>query len=78
MSYAKDGKLQSCLFCDFVAKLQPKELMHEDDKCVAFLPLDIGAVQHFMIVPKEHLKTVSSSAADCCAVIAGRPPARAH
>ena len=59
MSYAKDGTLASCLFCNFANKSEKKELLHEDDLCVAFLPLDVSAVQHFMIVPKEHIATVS-------------------
>ena len=60
VSYAKDGTLASCLFCNFANKSERKDLLHEDDLCVAFLPLDVSAVQHFMMVPKEHVATVSA------------------
>jgi Scavenger mRNA decapping enzyme C-term binding len=60
VSYNRDGSVDKCLFCDFAAQRQAKTLMHEDDSCVAFLPLDISAVQHFLVVPKAHIATVSA------------------
>jgi hypothetical protein len=60
VSYNRDGSVDKCLFCDFAAKRQPKATLHEDGCCVAFLPLDISAVQHFLVVPKAHVATVSA------------------
>jgi hypothetical protein len=60
VSYNRDGSVDKCLFCDFAAKRQPKTSLREDDSCVAFLPLDISAVQHFLVVPKAHIATVSA------------------
>mmetsp|Transcript_10618 Transcript_10618/g.15910 ORF Transcript_10618/g.15910 Transcript_10618/m.15910 type:complete len:155 (-) Transcript_10618:107-571(-) len=56
--YNIDGSIKHCLFCDFCSKTQFKNLLHDDDLCVAFQPLKTAGVQHILVVPKHHIKTV--------------------
>ncbi|KAG5175102.1 HIT-like domain-containing protein [Tribonema minus] len=59
VTYDADNKIISCLFCNFARRTDAKPLLFEDDHCVAFLPLDIAAEQHILVVPKTHIKTVN-------------------
>lgn len=54
------GERVDCLFCNFASGQAEKHLVHEDELCVAFLPLKICAKQHLLIVPKKHIQTVDT------------------
>jgi histidine triad (HIT) family protein len=48
-----------CVFCEIVAGSVPAEVVYEDDVCLAFLdhrPLFFG---HTVLVPREHIETLT-------------------
>jgi len=58
------GVMKSCIFCDYIAQRKDKKLVYEDDHVVAFKPLKEAAKQHFLIVPKQHIATISDLIAE--------------
>ena len=48
-----------CLFCKFVDKSIPVELIHEDEHVVAFNDIAPQAPKHFLVVPKQHVSTLN-------------------
>ena len=47
-----------CLFCKIANKEIPSNLIYEDDKVVAFNDINPQAPVHFLLVPKEHIKSL--------------------
>jgi histidine triad (HIT) family protein len=47
--------MTSCVFCDIVARRAPAELVCEDARVIAFLPLSMQARAHVLIAPRDHL-----------------------
>lgn len=47
-----------CLFCKFIKKELPSEVVYEDDKILAFKDIHPQAPSHFLIVPKKHIPSV--------------------
>jgi len=47
-----------CLFCKIANKDIPSDLIYEDDKVVAFNDINPQAPVHFLVVPKEHIKSL--------------------
>ena len=52
--------MSDCLFCKIAAGEIPANKLYEDDKCLAFYDIDPQAPVHFLVIPKEHLASVSS------------------
>lgn len=50
--------LTDCLFCKIVEKKIPSDIIYEDDKVVAFNDINPQAPVHFLVIPKEHIKSV--------------------
>ncbi len=46
-----------CLFCKIINGEIPSEKLYEDDFCYAFKDIDPQAPTHFLVVPKEHIKS---------------------
>lgn len=46
-----------CLFCKIINGEIPSEKLYEDDLCYAFKDIDPKAPTHFLVVPKEHIKS---------------------
>jgi histidine triad (HIT) family protein len=54
-----------CLFCKIVAGEVPAEIVHEDERTVAFRDVAPQAPTHVLVVPREHqTDAVASGAAD--------------
>ena len=53
----------SCIFCDIAAKKIRSNLVHEDDRCVAFHDVAPRAPTHVLVVPKEHVSDLDAAAA---------------
>lgn len=53
-----------CLFCKIANKEIPSELIYEDDKLVAFNDINPQAPVHFLVVPKEHIKSLDEVSTD--------------
>lgn len=47
-----------CLFCKIANKEIPSDLIYEDDKVVAFNDINPQAPVHFLLVPKQHIKSL--------------------
>jgi histidine triad (HIT) family protein len=48
-----------CVFCAIVAGERPADLVHEDDEFVAFLDVRPVFKGHTLLVPREHVDTLS-------------------
>ncbi|MGH9821262.1 MAG: HIT domain-containing protein, partial [Pyrinomonadaceae bacterium] len=51
-----------CLFCKIIAGDIPSVKIYEDDVCVAFNDIDPQAPFHLLIVPREHVDSLDTSA----------------
>lgn len=61
--------MSDCLFCKIVAGEIPSNKVYEDDLCYAFYDIDPQAPVHFLVIPKEHIQSVSAVNAENCAVV---------
>ncbi len=52
MTYLKD-----CLFCKIIEGEIPSETIYEDDKVIAFNDINPQAPVHFLVIPKDHIKS---------------------
>ncbi len=52
--------MSDCLFCKIVAGEIPSNKVYEDDLCYAFYDIDPQAPVHFLVIPKEHIQSVSA------------------
>jgi histidine triad (HIT) family protein len=50
-----------CLFCKIVRREIPATLVHEDDDCVAFRDIDPKAPVHVLVIPREHVASLSDA-----------------
>jgi histidine triad (HIT) family protein len=53
----------SCLFCRIVAGEIPASKVFEDERIVAFNDINPQAPMHVLVVPREHIATVSDLSA---------------
>lgn len=51
----------SCLFCRIIAGDVPGDLIHQDERCVAFRDINPQAPMHVLIVPREHLESLDEA-----------------
>lgn len=49
-----------CLFCKIVEKKLPAEIVFEDEKILVFKDIYPKAPKHYLIIPKNHLKSIAS------------------
>ena len=50
-----------CLFCKFVTGTIPVERLYEDEVCIAFPDINPQAPSHTLVVPKQHLGSMSEA-----------------
>ena len=53
----------SCIFCQIANREIPSQIVHEDDRCVAFQDINPKAPVHVLIVPKRHIESLSAVSA---------------
>jgi len=53
-----------CLFCSIIKKESPADMMHEDEKLVAFRDINPKAPVHILIVPKKHIPSINEISED--------------
>lgn len=53
-----------CLFCRIVAGEIPSEIVHDDERFLAFRDINPQAPIHVLIIPKEHIATINDLSAD--------------
>lgn len=51
--------MSDCLFCKIIAGDIPSKKVYEDELCYAFYDIDPQAPVHFLVIPKEHIRSVS-------------------
>lgn len=61
--------MSDCLFCKIIAGDIPSKKVYEDDLCYAFYDIDPQAPTHFLVIPKEHISSVSQVNEDNDAVV---------
>ncbi len=50
--------MTDCIFCKIVKGEIPSTLIYEDEMVIAFEDINPQAPVHFIIIPKEHIKSV--------------------
>ncbi len=51
--------MSECLFCSIIARTEDAEIVHEDADTLAFLDIRPLFPGHTLVVPKEHLQTIT-------------------
>ena len=51
--------MSDCLFCKIIAGDIPSNKVYEDELCYAFYDIAPQAPVHFLVIPKEHIPSVS-------------------
>ena len=51
--------MTDCIFCKIAAKQIPATVLYEDDELLAFEDIHPAAPVHFLIIPKQHIATLS-------------------
>jgi len=50
-----------CLFCGIVAGRIPAEVVHQDDRVLAFRDIDPKAPVHVLVIPKRHVTSLADA-----------------
>lgn len=61
--------MSDCLFCKIAAGEIPSNKVYEDEMCLAFYDIDPQAPTHFLVVPKEHIQSVSAVTEESAPVV---------
>lgn len=48
-----------CLFCKIIDKSIPADIVHEDDKVIAFRDVAPQAPTHILVIPRQHIATLN-------------------
>lgn len=62
--------MSDCLFCKIAAGEIPSGKVYEDELCYAFSDIAPQAPTHFLVIPREHIASVSGVNAGNSAVVA--------
>ena len=62
--------MSDCLFCKISAGEIPSAKVYEDELCYAFSDIAPQAPTHFLVIPREHIASVSGVNAGNSAVVA--------
>lgn len=52
--------MKDCIFCKIIKKEIPSEILFENENVIAFKDKEPKAKVHFLIVPKQHIKSVDN------------------
>ncbi len=61
--------MSDCLFCRIIAGEIPSSKIYEDEQCFAFKDIAPQAPTHFLVIPKEHIGSVSEVTAENSSVV---------
>ena len=61
--------MSDCLFCKIINGDIPCDKLYEDDKVLAFNDIDPQAPVHFLVIPKEHIKSAAEITAENSSII---------
>lgn len=51
----------SCLFCKIVEGSIPSKFLYEDDHCVALNDINPQAPVHFLVMPRQHVRSLAEA-----------------
>ena len=54
---------QDCIFCKIVAGKIPAQVVHADERAVAFRDLNPQAPVHVLVIPRDHIESLNDAAA---------------
>ena len=52
-----------CLFCRIIAGEIPADVVHTDDRSLAFRDINPQAPTHIMVIPREHIESLDEASA---------------
>jgi histidine triad (HIT) family protein len=52
---------QNCLFCRIVAGEIPADIVHQDERCVAFRDINPQAPVHVLVIPRDHMESLDEA-----------------
>ena len=52
---------QNCLFCRIVAGEVSADIVHQDERCVAFRDINPQAPVHVLVIPSEHIESLDDA-----------------
>jgi histidine triad (HIT) family protein len=52
--------MSDCIFCKIANKEIPSQIIYEDDSVLAFNDIEPQAPVHVLVVPKKHIKDITS------------------
>ena len=61
--------MDNCIFCKIVAKQIPAAVVYEDDDVLAFKDINPAAPVHLLVIPKQHVATLSDCTDEHAAVL---------
>jgi histidine triad (HIT) family protein len=67
-----------CLFCKIAAREVPAEILRESDRVIAFRDIDPKAPTHILLIPKDHVASLSDVTDQHGAALADIVHAAAH
>lgn len=62
--------MSDCLFCKIINGDIPCDKVYEDDKVLAFNDIDPQAPVHFLVIPKQHIKSSACITAENSFIVA--------
>ena len=66
--------MSDCIFCNIAAGAMPAEIVHEDERTVAFLDIFPAAHGHVLVIPRAHADDIhGADPADLAAIARTRP-----
>lgn len=61
--------MDNCIFCKIVAKQIPAAVVYEDEDVLAFKDINPAAPVHLLVIPKQHVSTLSDCTEEHAAVL---------
>jgi histidine triad (HIT) family protein len=55
--------MDNCIFCKIAAGQIPAQVVFEDDEVLAFKDINPAAPVHLLVIPKQHIDTLSEATA---------------
>ena len=68
----------TCIFCKIAAHEIPTQIVHENDRIVAFRDTDPKAPTHILLIPKEHIESLAAVRDEHGSMLADIVQAAAH
>src|SRR3954464_4284704 len=56
--------MADCLFCKIIGREIPASIVYEDERVLAFNDINPQAPTHVLVIPKQHIASLSDLAAD--------------